>query len=94
MIDALPDTMKISYGKGYSICRDYGLLQKRRKPNGITKVNPAAQAAEDLLQRDFKSDTPNTKWLTDITEMKCNDGILQMNIIFRRWLNVSFSSSG
>jgi hypothetical protein len=29
MIDALPETIKISYGKGYSICRDYGLLQKR-----------------------------------------------------------------
>lgn len=78
MIDALPETMKVSYGKGYSICRVYGLLQKQRKPNGITKANPAAQAAEDLLQRDFKSDAPNNKWLTDITEMKCKDGKLYL----------------
>ncbi|GAB6274652.1 MAG: hypothetical protein STSR0004_15160 [Peptococcaceae bacterium] len=78
MIEALPDTLKPSYGKGYSICREYGLLQKRRKPHGITKTNPKAQSAEDLVKGDFKSKAPNTKWLTDITEMKCKDGKLYL----------------
>ena len=78
MIDALPDTLKPSYGKAYSICREYGLLQKRRKPHGITKADSKAQSAEDLIKRDFQSDTPNTKWLTDITEMKCRDGKLYL----------------
>lgn len=78
MIKALPDTLKPSYGKGYSICREYGLLQRRRKPHGITKANPKAQSAEDLVKGDFKSETPNTKWLTDITEMNCKDGNLYL----------------
>ena len=78
MIDALPDILKPSYGKGYSICRERGLLQKRRKPHGITKADPMAQSAEDLVKGDFKSETPNTKWLTDITEMKCQDGKLYL----------------
>jgi len=26
MIDELPESQKVSYGKGYRICRDYGLL--------------------------------------------------------------------
>jgi putative transposase len=78
MIDKLPDALKLSYGKCYSICRDYGLLQKRRRPHGITKTNPKAQLAEDLVKRDFTSKAPNTKWLTDITEMKYKDGKLYL----------------
>jgi len=78
MLDELPDSLRPSYGKGYRICRDNGLLQKRRKPRGITKADSAAQASEDLVQRDFTASTPNTKWLTDITQMKCSDGKLYL----------------
>lgn len=78
MIDVIPSSLKPSYGKGYNICREYGLLQKRRIPKGITKANPAAQLAEDLIKRDFTADSPNNKWLTDITEMKCRDGKLYL----------------
>ena len=74
MIEALPERLKPSYGKGYIICREYGLLQKRRKPHGITKANPKALPAEDLVKGDFKSETPNTKWLTDITEHRTREG--------------------
>jgi len=78
MIDELPDDLKPSYGKGYRVCRDNGLLQKRRTPRGITKADPEAQAAEDLVKRDFKADVPNAKWLTDITQMKCAEGKLYL----------------
>jgi transposase InsO family protein len=78
MLETLPEMLKPSYGKGYSICRAYGLLQKRRKPHTITKINPKAQPAEDLVKGDFKSKIPNTKWLTDVTEMKCKDGKLYL----------------
>jgi len=78
MIEELPDNLKPSYGKCYRVCRDNGLLQKRRKPRGITKADPAAQAAEDLVKRDFTANAPNAKWLTDITQMKCADGKLYL----------------
>jgi transposase InsO family protein len=78
MIDALPDGKKVSYGKGYRLCREYGLLTKRRNPKGITKADPKAQSSEDLVRRDFIADAPNEKLLTDITEMACRNGKLYL----------------
>lgn len=78
MLDELPAGEKVSYGKGYRVCRDNGLLTKRRKPKGLTQPDPAAQAAEDLVKRDFTALAPNQKWLTDITEMACKDGKLYL----------------
>jgi transposase InsO family protein len=74
MIVELPEELKCSYGKGYKTCREHGLLTKRRKPRSLTKADPQAQAAEDLVQRDFDADMPGTKWFTDITEINCMDG--------------------
>lgn len=78
LLDELPKNLKPSYGKAYSVCRDNGLLQKRRNPKGITKADKNAQPSEDLIGRDFKSDIPCAKLLTDITEMGCKDGKLYL----------------
>ena len=78
MLDALPPGLKVSYGKGYRVCRDNGLLTRRRKPKGLTKSDPAAQSAEDLVKRDFTAAAPNEKVLTDITEISCKDGKLYL----------------
>ena len=74
MVDELPPELKCSYGKGYRVCRDNGLLTKRRKPRSLTKADPKAQKSEDLVNRDFTSEHPGTKWFTDITEFACKDG--------------------
>jgi transposase InsO family protein len=74
MIDELPEDLKCSYGKGYRVCRDNGLLTKRRKPRCLTKPDPKAQKSEDLVNQNFTADKPGEKWLTDITEMQCKDG--------------------
>jgi putative transposase len=76
-----PATEKPSYGKCYRLCRDYNLLQRRKKPRGITKRNPKDQLSEDLVQRDFNASEENTKWLSDITEIKCADGKLYLAAI-------------
>jgi len=76
MINELPPELKTSYGKGYKICRDNGLLTKRRRPKSITKADPEAQKADDLVQRDFSANAPGIKVFTDITEMECSDGKL------------------
>ena len=47
----------------------------KRKPNGITKADKAARKSDDLLKRDFRSTEPLTKCVTDITEIKANDGL-------------------
>jgi len=74
LIDALPEGLKCSYGKGYRICREYGLLTGRRRPRSLTKADPKAEKSADLIQRDFTADKPGEKWFTDITEMHCKDG--------------------
>jgi len=78
MLDELAEEKKPSYGKGYQICKDNDLLQKRRKPHGITKANPEAQSADDLIKRDYSAAEANQKWLTDITQMQCKDGKLYL----------------
>ena len=74
MLDELPPELKCSYGKGYRICRDNGLLTKRRRPRSLTKSDPKAQKSEDLVNREFTADRPGTKWFTDITEIVCKNG--------------------
>lgn len=78
MIDELMESQKPSYGKGYRVCRDNGLLTCRRRPRSITKADSAAQKADDLIERNFRADKPGTKVFTDITEMKCSDGKLYL----------------
>jgi len=76
LMDSLPDGVRPSYGKLYTICRDNGLLQCRRRPRCLTKSDQEAQKADDLVQRDFTADAPCEKVLTDITEVECKDGKL------------------
>lgn len=75
MIDELPAKQKISYGQGYRLCREYGLLTKRRAKS-ITKADPDADKAEDLVNRDFSAKAPGIKVFTDITQVNCKDGKL------------------
>ncbi|MBP5666987.1 MAG: DDE-type integrase/transposase/recombinase [Salinivirgaceae bacterium] len=66
-----------------NVMAEIGLIHaKRRKPNGITKADRAARKSDDLLKRDFTSDEPLTKGVTDITEIKAADGKLYVSAIF------------
>jgi len=56
-----------------------GLLHRSpRHPSSLTKADLAAQKAENLIRRDFTADAPNQKWLTDITQIQCQDGKLYL----------------
>jgi transposase InsO family protein len=54
----------------------------KRNPKGITKADKEARKSDDLIKRNFKSDTPLTKAVTDITEIKARDGKLYVAAIF------------
>lgn len=67
----------------YRVMEEAGLSHHpKRRPNGITKADKEAQKSEDLLNRDFQSDEPFTKCITDITEIKAKDGKLYISAIF------------
>ena len=51
--------------------REHGWLhERRRRPKGLTKTDPAAMASENLLKQDFHADKPFSKLLTDITQVR------------------------
>lgn len=69
-----------SYSTVYRVMKTNGLLQKKKKnPNSITKVDYEAQKSENLLNQDFTANAPNSKWLTDITEVQTADGKLYVS---------------
>ena len=63
----------------YRICREHHLIiRPKRRPNRITKADRQAEKAENLINRDFTAQKPNEKFLTDITEIPCQDGKLYL----------------
>jgi len=72
-----------SYSTVYRVMKANGLLQKRKRtPNGLTKEDRAAQKSENLINQDFTASDPNTKWLSDITEVPTADGKLYLALVF------------
>lgn len=60
-------------------CAEAGLLLGRKGfAKGITRADAQAQKAENLIQQDFTAAAPNEKWLSDITEIPCEDGKLYL----------------
>jgi len=57
-------------------------VSKKRKPNGLTKADKDAQASDNLIKRDFTSEKPNEKCVTDITQVPTADGNLYVSVIF------------
>ena len=64
------------------IMREHGWLHRpRRRPQGLTKTDPEAMKAENLIKQDFRADEPYRKLLTDITQIQCADGKLYISPI-------------
>lgn len=58
-----------------------GLIHRHRRPYGITKADTETQNRENMIKRNFSSDKPLKKLLTDITEVQCSDGKLYVSPI-------------
>jgi putative transposase len=52
------------------------LHESRRSPDGLTRADKEADLPNNIVQQDFTASEPDTKWLTDITQVQCSDGIL------------------
>lgn len=67
----------------YRIMEKIGLSHRpNHKLHGITKADRESHKSEDLLKRNFQSDVPLTKCVTDITEIKARDGKMYVSAIF------------
>ena len=65
----------------YRAMKAGGYIHRRRNPHGLTKAATEIQEKENLIKRDFHSDRPMAKLLTDITEVQCLDGKLYVSPI-------------
>ena len=74
--------IKCSRRTVYRAMQEGNLLHQRRTPHGITKATDAIQEKENIIKRDFTSNKPITKLLTDITEVQCSNGKLYISPIF------------
>jgi transposase InsO family protein len=70
------------YSTVYRVMKANGLLQKKKRtPNGLTKEDYAAQKSENLINQNFQASKPNSKWLSDISEVPTADGKLYLSPI-------------
>jgi transposase InsO family protein len=55
--------------------------RKRRRTRVTTKANPAHPVAANLLDRNFKADRPNQRWVTDISYVWTDEGWCYLAVI-------------
>jgi transposase InsO family protein len=55
--------------------------RKRRRSRVTTNANPAHPVAANLLDRDFKADRPNQRWVTDISYVWTDEGWCYLAVI-------------
>ena len=53
----------------------------KRHPNSLTKADSYTSQNDDLVRRDFTAPAPGTKYISDMTEIKCADGKLYLAAI-------------
>ena len=65
----------------YRIMRTLGIQSVSRRRRPYTHYSEAIHRYENLLNRDFKASHPNKKWVTDITYIHTNQGVLYLSAI-------------
>ncbi len=76
--ETVEPALRVSYGKCYRLCKENGLLQRKKRPNSLTKYDHRDPQSDDLVQRDFTARKPGVKYLSDMTQIKCADGKLYL----------------
>jgi transposase InsO family protein len=70
------------YNTVAKVMRENGLLQATNKPKGLTRADKDAQKSDNLINRDFTSEAPNKKTVTDIVEFTGSDGKVYVSAVF------------
>ncbi len=67
-------TKKYNKKRYYRIMRALGLKAIIRKKRPHYVKAPEVHVAENVMNRNFDTDSPNSKWCTDVTELKYGNG--------------------
>ena len=63
------------------IMKKYGLLSEIRRRKRWTQMGQQVHKYENLLNREFHADRPNSKWVTDISYIHTKQGVLYLSMI-------------
>jgi len=63
------------------LMRKYNLLAEIRRPRPLYMRQQKMNTYEDKLNRDFRADAPNQKWVTDISYIHTKEGVLYLSAI-------------
>lgn len=63
------------------VMKKYGLLAEIRRHRKWTQMGQQLHKYDNLLNRDFHADRPNSKWVTDISYIHIKQGVLYLSMI-------------
>ena len=63
------------------VMQKYGLLAEIRRRRKWQQMGQQVHKYENLLNRDFHAEAPNSKWVTDISYIKTKQGVLYLSVI-------------
>ena len=63
------------------VMNKYGLLSEIRRRRKYRQMGQQLHRYENLLNRNFKADRPNAKWVTDISYIHTAQGVLYLSMI-------------
>ena len=63
------------------IMKKYGILSEIRRKRKWQNLGQQIHRYENLLNRQFRADRPNTKWVTDISYIHTKEGVLYLSMI-------------
>ena len=63
------------------VMQKYGLLSEIRRRRKWVNLGQQVHKYENLLNRQFRADRPNAKWVTDISYIHTREGVLYLSMI-------------
>ena len=63
------------------VMKKYGLLSEVRRRRKWINLGQQVHKYENLLKRQFRTDRPNSKWVTDISYIHTKEGVLYLSMI-------------
>ena len=63
------------------IMKKYGLLSEIRRQRKWVNLGQQMHKYKNLLERQFRADKPNNKWVTDISYIHTREGVLYLSMI-------------
>jgi len=73
--------IKVNHKAVLRLMNKYGLLSQIRRRRKYIQMGQHLHKYENILNRDFRAERPNQKWVTDISYIHTSQGVLYLSMI-------------